>query len=272
MARSRGFISLAVIVALAALTLAGVLGMKVYKVERQANTLTATVDSLGSGGAQQAQSAAAAAGTLTGTTLASNVVSSSLTSVGDLTSLNVDGATRLATSLSGLLQGASGAVTAITGTTGQFPYYNGTNTLLATSSIFLASSSKVGIGSSTPMYSLSLGSGKSVSATESDLATSTSMTINPSNGPVQLMRMGVAATTITAAGFIPGTKVDLTICNPNSTAGALTWTGFHVFGTAPTQTTTADKCDKYVLGMTQATSTSAATGIMYYAQAGAGLQ
>jgi hypothetical protein len=53
--------------------------------------------------------------------------------------------------LSGLLQGnGASAATAVTGTAGQFPYYNGSNTLLATSTLFLATSGNVGIGSTTP--------------------------------------------------------------------------------------------------------------------------
>lgn len=60
-----------------------------------------------------------------------------------------------ATTLTGLLQGnGAGAITGITGTAGQFPYYNGTNTLLATSSVFLASSGNVGIGTTTPNWKL----------------------------------------------------------------------------------------------------------------------
>lgn len=52
-----------------------------------------------------------------------------------------------AQTLTGLLQGnGTGAITGVTGTTGQFPYYNGTNTLLATSSIQLSTKGYVGIG------------------------------------------------------------------------------------------------------------------------------
>ncbi len=57
--------------------------------------------------------------------------------------------------LTGLLQGnGTSAITGITGTAGQFPYYNGTNTLLATSSIYLATSGNVGIGTTSPGYAL----------------------------------------------------------------------------------------------------------------------
>jgi hypothetical protein len=53
--------------------------------------------------------------------------------------------------LSGLLQGnGASAVSAVTGTAGQFPYYNGTNILLATSTLFVSTASKVGIGTTAP--------------------------------------------------------------------------------------------------------------------------
>ena len=60
-----------------------------------------------------------------------------------------------ATSLTGLLQGnGTSAITAVTGTTGQFPYYNGTNTLLATSTLFVSTASNVGIGTASPGFKL----------------------------------------------------------------------------------------------------------------------
>ena len=61
------------------------------------------------------------------------------------------------TTLSGLLQGnGSGAITAITGTAGQFAYYTGVNTLAATSSIFLATNGNFGIGTTTPTAKLAV--------------------------------------------------------------------------------------------------------------------
>lgn len=70
--------------------------------------------------------------------------------------LTVTGQTTLATSLSGLAQLASGVVSAITGTTGQIPYYNGTNTVLATSTVFISTASNVGIGTTTPSRALTV--------------------------------------------------------------------------------------------------------------------
>ncbi|MDE1944828.1 MAG: hypothetical protein KGI03_00950 [Patescibacteria group bacterium] len=132
---------------------------------------------------------------------------------------------------------------------------------------------KIGIASSSPMFGLTIAS-TSVATIETDLATSTSMTISPLNGPVQKARIGGVGVTFSASGFIPGQSIKLEVCNPNETAGTITWSGFHTFGTAPTQTTTANQCDMYSVFMTTATSTSeaSANGIMVYAQAGAGLQ
>jgi len=66
-----------------------------------------------------------------------------------------------ATTLTGLLWGnGTSAVTGIatttlfSGTTGQFPYFSDTGTLTATSSIFLAASGNIGIGTTTPNWLL----------------------------------------------------------------------------------------------------------------------
>ena len=78
-----------------------------------------------------------------------------------------------ASTLTGLLQGnGTGAITAVTGTAGQFPYYNGVSTLIATSSIFLATSGNVGIGTTTPGSLLSL-SGSNTNTTLTTLGTPT---------------------------------------------------------------------------------------------------
>jgi hypothetical protein len=67
------------------------------------------------------------------------------------TGLSVAGGGTGASTLTGLLQGnGTSAFTAVTGTAGQFPYYNGTNTLLATSTLFVSTASNVGIGTANP--------------------------------------------------------------------------------------------------------------------------
>ena len=60
-------------------------------------------------------------------------------------------------SLTGLLQGnGTSAITAVTGTVGQFPYYNGTNTLFATSSLLISTANNIGISTTTPWARLSV--------------------------------------------------------------------------------------------------------------------
>ncbi len=115
----------------------------------------------------------------------------------------------------------------------------------------------VGVGSSTPWAGLSIVSGKALVVAENTLATSTSMTVDWRNGNQQLVRTGTSGTTISFSGFIEGQKLVLTVCNPNATAGAITW-GTQILwsgGTAPTQTTTANKCDVWSFLATNATST-----------------
>jgi hypothetical protein len=88
--------------------------------------------------------------TFDGTTLTANTLV--LT-----TDLSVANGGTGASTLTGLLQGnGTSAITGITGTAGQFPYYNSTDTLLATSTIFLATSGTVGIGTTTPWSKLSI--------------------------------------------------------------------------------------------------------------------
>ncbi len=96
-----------------------------------------------------------------------------------------------ATTFTGLLQGnGTGAITGITGTAGQFSYYNGTNTLLATSSLFLATSGNVGIGTTSPYAKLSV-----VGETVSTYFTATSTT----------------ATSTFSGGFSTGGSTGLTV-------------------------------------------------------------
>jgi hypothetical protein len=91
------------------------------------------------------------------------------------------------------------------------------------------------------------------------------MTIDWTAGNQQLIQKGTAGITLTFTNVNPGAKLSLIACNPGSTGGSLTfpssptilWPG----GTAPTQTTTANKCDLYTFAATVATS-SASTLIL----------
>ena len=86
-----------------------------------------------------------------------------------------------ATTLTGLLQGnGTSAITAITGTAGQIPYYNGTNTLLATSTIFLSTASNVGIGTTAPGTKLQISETSSGAVTTPLLLTSNGQSVDGS--------------------------------------------------------------------------------------------
>ena len=93
-------------------------------------------------------------------------------------------------------------------------------------------------------------------------ATSTAITLDWSKSGQQVeYRIGTAATTISIINATTsqywGTTKRVWICNPGSTAGAITWAGVEWIGTAPTQTTTANQCDIYSFNVTRATSTNA---------------
>ena len=114
----------------------------------------------------------------------------------------------------------------------------------------------IGIASSTPWSGLAIASGKAITVAENTLATSTSISVDWKNGNQQLVRLGTAGTTISFSGYIEGQKLVLTVCNPGATAGAISW-GTQILwagGTAPTQTTTANKCDVWSFLATNATS------------------
>lgn len=120
-----------------------------------------------------------------------------------------------------------------------------------------------GLGTSTPFYKFSIGSGNgsssaSILVAEHQPATSTSMTIDWTNGNQQMVRLGNAATTISFSNYTDGATLKVIACNPpTGTAGTITW-GTQVLwagGSAPSQTTTAQKCDVWSFLGTQATST-----------------
>lgn len=159
-------------------------------------------------------------------------------------------------------------------TSGRIPYIGASSTFFDTSSlVYDFTNVRLGIASSTPSYGLSIGSGKAIGVQEYAISTSTSITVDARNGNQQLIQMGTAATTISFSNFGIGTTIRLVVCNPGSSAGAITWSGARYFGgAAPTQITTANQCDMYVVGSTAATSTGATTPIIWLSQGGAGLQ
>lgn len=134
----------------------------------------------------------------------------------------------------------------------------------------------LGLSSSTPTRTLSVGSGtasSSISVAEyafgkaGNLATSTAMTIGPDVSSKILWPIGFAATTLTLCNFQPGEQILVKVQNPNQAAGALTWatcSGQKLYWptgtiTQPAQTTTANHWDmwSFVANSPTGTTTSA---------------
>lgn len=162
-----------------------------------------------------------------------------------------------ATTLSGILQGnGTSAVTAITGTAGQTLYYNGSNTATATSTLTVDTTSNVGIGSTTPQRKLSVGG--AIVSTECDLTDGATITFN-----LGLCNQGRVTLTdnrtldITNHTQALGQPVRLVVCQDGTGSKTLTWDSAIRWksGTAPTLTTTANKCDVLAGFTTAGTST-----------------
>lgn len=99
------------------------------------------------------------------------------------------------------------------GTTGQFPYFSGTNTLTATSSIFLAAGGNVGVGTTTPYIKFSVGGDVVVGAS----------TAGGTLGNLYLPTLGTAAGTFVAAD--PSGKLIATT-TPGGSGGTTVTTGY----------------------------------------------
>lgn len=94
---------------------------------------------------------------------------------------------------------------------------------------------------------------------EQPQATSTAISVGFASSTVQLIRLGTSATTITFSTYLvqPGMTLALTTCNPNATAGALTFANGHYSGgVQPGNTTAANQCDMWFWQATMATGTT----------------
>ncbi len=155
----------------------------------------------------------------------------------------------------------NGSGTVNSGTIYQNAYYAANGTAVSGTSTMITRDEKVGIGSTTPATKLSVGSGAFLVA-EQTPATSTSMTVDWSEGNQQVIRKGTAAIAVSFSNNQPGQALSLTVCNPpTGTGGALTFSGvLWPGGTAPTLTTTAGVCDYVTFRSTVATSSNVIFG------------
>lgn len=126
-----------------------------------------------------------------------------------------------------------------------------------------------GIGSTTPFANISVATGTILVAEFKPVATSTTQTVNWLGSTQTLLKIGTAGVTISFSNAAVGQTQRVITCAPDSgTMGTITWpAGIRwAGGTAPVQTTTAQKCDVYSFIATQATSTTA-SAIFYFGAA-----
>ena len=166
-------------------------------------------------------------------------------------------------------------------------WYNGTSILatssspLTVSSLIATSSSltnyflgSVGVASTTPFSALSVGTGtasSSITVAEykygagSNAATSTTQNIDCNAANQIAEPIGASAMTFTLINLTPGKSCRVVVQNGGGTASTVTWKvgeGIIVWsgGTAPTQTTTANKYDVYSFITTMGSSTMETLG------------
>jgi hypothetical protein len=115
------------------------------------------------------------------------------------------------------------------------------------------------VGSSTNATLFAINGAGQISLIEDQPGTTTTIILDWTKEPQQVnYRIGTAAVSITVINATT-TQYDAStkrvwVCNPNASAGALTWVGVEWFGSAPTQTTTANQCDQWILNVAVATS------------------
>jgi len=177
---------------------------------------------------------------------------------------------------SGRLQlpaGASGAgnlALSTTGDTNTGLYFSGADEIKwqtgGADRLTLNASGFLGIASTTPNRTLSVGSGNASSSISvasyafgksGNVATTTAMTIGPDVANTIVYPIGTSATTLTLCNFQPGDKLAVKVRNPNATAGALTWatcSGHTLYwpgDVTPGQTTSANRWDWWYFTATE---------------------
>ena len=115
---------------------------------------------------------------------------------------------------------------------------------------------KFGVASSTPWAAISIGANGAIVTTEKSLTDGVTIAIDWTQGNQQLVTLG-GNRTITFSGYIPGQTLRFVVCQDATGSRTLTWPAAVLWGggTAPTLTTTANKCDVTTFLTTSATGT-----------------
>lgn len=129
---------------------------------------------------------------------------------------------------------------------------------VSTSTIVAFFAGSMNTASSTHTATTTFGPTASAITTENNIATSSTTVVDWGKGNKQLVRIGSTAITFSFTNAFAGQSETLTVCNPGTTAGTITWptTISWPGGVQPGQTTTSNQCDVWSFMYSQATSTS----------------
>jgi hypothetical protein len=119
----------------------------------------------------------------------------------------------------------------------------------------IVAETKIGVGSSTPWAAVSVSNGSIVSAEYQNTDAAT-ITVSFNNGNQQRVTLG-GNRTINFSNYIPGQLLRLIVCQDGTGSRTVTWDSSLTWSsaTAPTLTTTANKCDVISIFGTSATGT-----------------
>ncbi len=114
----------------------------------------------------------------------------------------------------------------------------------------------VGVASSTPFAAVSVGTNSAITTTEKTVSAGANVTVNWLQGNQQVIVMN-QATAFTFTNYVPSQTMRLVACQDSTGSRTATWDSAVLWtgGTAPTLTTTANKCDVIAFIATGATST-----------------
>jgi hypothetical protein len=138
--------------------------------------------------------------------------------------------------------------------------YVGTTTdAYATSSpsiISLLNAGNMGLGTSTPWSKLTIGAKGAITTTENQLTDAGTITVSWKDGNQQVVTLG-GNRTINFSNYVAGSILRLVVCQDGTGSRTVTWDSNVLWsgGSAPTLTTTANKCDVASFIATGATST-----------------
>jgi hypothetical protein len=127
--------------------------------------------------------------------------------------------------------------------------------------MIIKSDGRIGVASTSPFAIFSIGYEGAITTTAIALGTTSSMTIDWTQGNQQEFTLGVGAHTFTFEKYVAGQHLRLVACQNGSGSGTITWptTVYWSGQAAPTLTTTAEHCDVLTFLATNATSTNRET-------------